>query len=68
MSLHPDERPQDIEGFRQALMGNWTPPIRPTGKPNPPSLKMILAGDQERTLLWVAAGLIVFSLIITLAR
>ncbi|MDD2695748.1 MAG: serine/threonine-protein kinase, partial [Anaerolineales bacterium] len=29
MSLHPEERPQDIETFRQALLGNWNPSTRP---------------------------------------
>ncbi len=68
MNLHPDERPQDIESLRQALIGNWIPPIRPINKPHPPSLRMILSTPYERTLLYVAAALLVFSLIITLAR
>jgi len=68
MNLHPDERPQNVELFRQALIGNWIPPIHPVGKPRPPSLKTILTTSYERTLLWVAAALLVFSLIITLAR
>jgi len=68
MNLHPDERPQDIETFRQALIGNWIPPIRPAGKPKPPSLKNILSASLERILLWTAAGLVLLSLIITLAR
>lgn len=68
MSLHPDERPQTVDLFRQALIGNWVPPIQPVGKPRSPSLKMILTTSYERILLWVAAGLLVFSLIITLAR
>jgi serine/threonine-protein kinase len=68
MNLHPDERPQDIESFRQALIGNWTPPIRPTKKTQPPTLKTILSTTYERILLGVAAGLILLSLLITLAR
>jgi serine/threonine protein kinase len=68
MNLHPDDRPQDIETFRQALIGNWIPPIRPAGKPKPPSLKNILSASLERILLWTAAGLVLLSLIITLAR
>ena len=68
MSLHPDERPQDIESFRQALIGNWIPPIRPATKPQPPSLKTILSSTKERILLGVAAVLVVFSLILTLVR
>jgi serine/threonine-protein kinase len=68
MNLHPDERPQDVESFRQALIGNWIPPIGPSKKPQTPSLMSILSNTRERVLLWVAAGLIIFSLIITLAR
>jgi len=68
MNLHPDERPQNIELFRQALIGNWIPPIRPAGKPSPPSLRMILSTSNERYLLWAAAAILAFSLIITLAK
>lgn len=68
MNLHPDERPQNIELFRQALIGNWIPPIHPIGKPHPPSLRLILSKSYERILLWVAAAILVFSLIVTLAR
>ena len=68
MNLHPDERPQSVDLFRQALIGNWVPPIHPTGKPHAPSLRMILRTSNERTLVWVAAGILVFSLIVTLAR
>ncbi|OGN92885.1 MAG: protein kinase [Chloroflexi bacterium RBG_13_48_10] len=68
MNLHPDDRPQNVELFRQALFGNWAPPIRPSGKTQPPSLRKILSATHERTLLWVAAALVVFSLIITLVR
>jgi serine/threonine-protein kinase len=68
MNLHPTERPQDIESFRQALIGNWIPPIRPVGKSQPLSLRLIFSATYERILLWVAAGLLVLSLIITLTR
>src|SRR5512139_3579583 len=51
MNLHPDERPQDIDAFRQSLIGNWIPPIRPTTKPQPPSLRVILSNTRERILL-----------------
>jgi len=68
MNLHPDERPQDIELFRQALIGNWIPPIRPVGKSQPPTLRMIFSASYERILLWAAAGLLLISLIITLTR
>jgi len=68
MNLHPDERPQDIELFRQALIGNWIPPIRPVGNPQTPSLKLILSARYERILLWVAIGFFFLSLIFTFIR
>jgi serine/threonine-protein kinase len=68
MNLHPNERPQDIESFRQALIGNWIPPIHPVGKTHPPSLRKIMSATQEQVLFWVAAGLLVVSLIVTLVR
>jgi serine/threonine protein kinase len=68
MNLHPDERPQDIESFRQALIGNWVPPIRPPNKPQPLTLRVILSATRERILVGVAVALLFFSLIITLAR
>ena len=68
MNLHPTERPQDVESFRQALLGNWTPPITPIRKPTPPSLRAVLEAPREQTLLWITAGLIIFSFIVSLVR
>jgi serine/threonine-protein kinase len=68
MNLHPSERPQDVEAFRQALLGNWTPPITPIRKPATLSLRTVLEGSREQILLWITAGLIIFSLIVTLIR
>jgi serine/threonine-protein kinase len=68
MSLHPDDRPQDVEAFRQALLGNWTPPPRPTHSPKPITLTDILKSPTEQVLVWIAIGLLVFSLITTFIR
>ena len=68
MNLHPDERPQDIESFRQALLGNWTPPVGSTRRQPTPSLRGVLRGQREQVLAWVAAGLLAFSLITTIFR
>ncbi|MGE5223374.1 MAG: serine/threonine protein kinase [Omnitrophica WOR_2 bacterium] len=68
MSLHPDDRPKDIETFRQALLGNWTPPIRPLGKLPNPTLLELLSAYPERILALITAGLLVLSLIITIMR
>lgn len=68
MSLHPDDRPKDIETFRQALLGNWTPPIRPMGKLPNPTLFELLSAYPERILALISAGLLVLSLIVTIMR
>jgi len=66
MSLHPDERPQTIEEFRQALLGDWSYTTR-SRKPLPsPTLIDILTSPTERILLWIAIGLLLVSLIATL--
>src|SRR4030066_1021457 len=61
MSLPPDERPQDVESFRQALLGNWTPP--PISAPRQPAvtLRSVLLGQREQILLWATAGLVLFT-------
>jgi serine/threonine protein kinase len=68
MSLHPDERPQDIEAFRQALLGNWDPVTRPRAPLPSPSLADMLNMPSERALLFISAGLVLLSLVVTLLR
>jgi serine/threonine-protein kinase len=68
MNLHPDERPQDMEIFRQALLGNWAPPVAGTRRQSTPSLRNLLAEKSEQILLWVSAGLILLSFITTILR
>lgn len=68
MSLHPDDRPPDVEAFRQALLGNWNPPTRPARPLPSPSVVDFLDSPIERTLAYAVAGVAVFSLIATLVR
>ena len=68
MSLHPDERPQDIEAFRQALLGNWDPVTRPRAPLPSPSLADMLNMPSERALLFISAGLVLMSLVVTQLR
>lgn len=68
MSLHPDERPQDVETFRHALLGNWDPATRPRAALPAPTFSELLATPVERALIWISAGLVIFSLLSTLAR
>ncbi len=66
MSLHPDERPPDINAFRQALLGNWNPPSRPTYPLPPPSLGDVLTLAPERFMVWACVILLLFSLLVTM--
>jgi eukaryotic-like serine/threonine-protein kinase len=68
MNIHPDERPQDIEAFRNALLGDWNPSIQPRRSVPLPSLVDIVSFPVERILLFMAAGMILLSLIFTLIR
>ena len=68
MSLHPEERPQDVESFRQALLGDWNPVTRPRAPLPAPSLADLVSSPTELTLIWVSAGMILISLILTLTR
>lgn len=68
MNLHPDERPQDIESFRQALLGEWNPTNRPRAPLPTPSLADLVASPAERTLFWMTIGVVLLSLIATLLR
>jgi eukaryotic-like serine/threonine-protein kinase len=66
MSLHPDDRPQSVEIFRESLLGNYKPAIRPTARTTNQSFMRYLQGYPERILLGVAAGLMVLSFVATL--
>ena len=66
MSLHPDERPETVADFRQALIGD-----RPTvPRPNIPPFMLadIVKAEPERTLALLTVGLTIGSLIVTLLK
>lgn len=66
MSLHPDERPESIEKFRQSLVGDI--PTSPRSSIKIPSWSSQMRGIQERLLLAATVFLTVFSLLVTLIR
>jgi eukaryotic-like serine/threonine-protein kinase len=67
MSLHPGDRPQTVDIFRESLLGGYQPINRPAARPGS-SITHFFHTDPERMLIWLCAGLILFSLIATLAR
>ena len=66
MNLHPDERPQSIEQFRQALLGDWNPTQQSRRALPTPGLIDLLSSPVERTLIWISVILLFLSLIATL--
>jgi hypothetical protein len=68
MSLHPDERPQSIEEFRQALFGNLNPITQPRQLLPRPILADLFTSDPERILAFISVGLLMLSLVITIFR
>jgi serine/threonine protein kinase len=64
MSLHPDERPDNVEQFQQSLIGDR--PILPRAPNRPLKTREILRSTPESTLWWITVGLTVISLIIPL--
>jgi serine/threonine-protein kinase len=68
MSLHPDDRPQDVEVFRQSLLGNWDPTTKPKAALPPPSFIDLISSPVERLLILLSAGLILLSLAATLMK
>jgi eukaryotic-like serine/threonine-protein kinase len=68
INLHPDQRPKSIEKFRDALLGDWSPNQKFGAASPPPNFLDIIASKIERNLIWVAASLLLLSLIATLSN
>lgn len=68
MSVHPDDRPDSVEAFRQALFGDLTP-VNGTKRAMPAlSFSDMLAFPTERALVLLTAGMVLASLILTLFK
>ncbi len=68
MNLHPEDRPADVEAFRQALLGDWNPVTRPRASLPAPTMADLVSSPAELTLIGIVAALILVSLALTLAR
>jgi len=68
LNLHPEERPQSIQTFQQALLGQLEPQTHSNGRLPTPSLADVLSSPIERRLVWVAGGLLLLSFIATLGH
>ncbi len=66
MALHPDERPETVQKFREALLGDGPTIPRPISRPL--RIKDVIKAPQEQTLLWLTLSLAFLSLVVTLVR
>jgi serine/threonine-protein kinase len=67
MELHPDDRPETAEQFRQVLIGTRELPPRPQITAHPKeSFGDHLRGKPERILIWTSVALLLISLIASL--
>lgn len=66
MSLHPDERPQDVETFRRALLGEQM--IAQSSRRRPVELPPNNSADlrSERILMFMAVAVLIVSLLATI--
>jgi eukaryotic-like serine/threonine-protein kinase len=65
MSIHPDERPQNVEAFRRALAGDRPIESKIRQRLVEPSAEEAISTPVERILLLLSVGLLIISLLIT---
>lgn len=72
MKLHPSERPNSAEDFRLFLLGQkdiQTNPLPQLSQQKPSyTIRELLSHSAERILVWIAAGMLVMSLLATLGN
>ena len=69
MNLHPDDRPKDIEIFQEALIGDREPESRSRKtRPIPSLVDLVTSSPVDNLLLWISAGMVLLTLILTLLR
>lgn len=68
LNLHPEERPQSIAQFQEALLGKLDPGNRTNGRVPALTLADVLSLRTERSLLWLAGALLLLSFISTIGH
>jgi serine/threonine-protein kinase len=65
MNVHPDERIQSVEEFREYLLGDWDPRKKPKAALPTPKISDMFRSSGERILIWIASILLVLSIVLT---
>ncbi|MEK6221289.1 MAG: serine/threonine protein kinase [Chloroflexota bacterium] len=68
MGLHPKNRPENMEIFQKALLGNWNPESHITTPLPRPSFGDVVSSSVERNLIWISGALLLLSLIATVSH
>lgn len=68
LNLHPEERPQSVRAFQQALLGQIEPTAHSNSRMPPPTFADVISSQPERSLLWVAGALLLLSFIATIGH
>jgi len=65
MNVHPDDRIQTMQDFKDALLGDWDPKQNPKGALPAPDIPDMMRTNREQTLAWIAVLMVIISLITT---
>jgi len=65
MKVHPDERIQTVNEFREYLLGDWDPRKQPRAALPTPKAGDLFRSAREKVLAWTAAALLLASIIAT---
>jgi len=65
MNVHPDDRIQTMQDFKDALLGDWDPKQNPKGALPAPDIPEMMRTNREQTLAWIAVLMVIISLITT---
>lgn len=68
MSLHPEDRPPDVETFLRALLGDINTTVSPRRHLSTPTMLDLISSPVELTLALLALGVTLLSLILTFVR
>lgn len=68
MSLHPEDRPPDVETFLRALLGDINTTVSPRRHLPTPTMLDLISSPVELTLALLAIGVTLLSLILTFVR
>jgi serine/threonine-protein kinase len=68
MNLHPDDRPQDVAAFREALLGGADQITRRRNSYGVSSIADLFSAPAERVLAGISVAILLLSLIVTLVR